>query len=346
MTILPQLEHDLGRAADERLRDTGTPVRQRVRSRVRVTAVRLPVALSVLVALGIAVIAISSLRHGHDAIPSARGGSGSSPRREHTYSPRAELVGTIAALRHPQSPADRSTELDQMALRTGPPAAYVRTHAQARERLAREGYPKPDQALFRTISVPSLHALVLIAPTTYQPSTTSPRRTEGINLLVASPGNDGAGTGPRPSTVRSFLAHGINIFFGMSARSNPGVMLVPDGVARVTLGPARPQRFQTPYHVSAKAVSRATATVDASAVVHDNIAAFDLEVPRIVSPKAYSFTPAIAATSPMTWYAADGRVIRRTTAQIYVLVDIVGGPSLAALRCRHLPHPRARICHG
>jgi hypothetical protein len=113
----------------------------------------------------------------------------------------------------------------------GPPAAYLRTHPQARKQLARQGYPEPDRTLLRAVTVPSLHAHVLIAPTTYRPVNGSRRRSEGINLLVVSPGNGGTGTGPRPATVASFLAQGLNVFFGMGAKTNPGVLLVPDDVA-------------------------------------------------------------------------------------------------------------------
>lgn len=218
MSILPQLERDLGRAADERLRANAAGSRPHSRSRVRVAAAALPVVVSVLVAVVIAVIAIGSFRHRHGSIQPA------GPKT----SPRAELIRAVAVLRAPQIPADRDSRLEQQLFQMGPPAAYLRTHPQARKRLAREGYPAPDRALLRVVTVPSLHAHVLIAPTIYQPSPASSRRTEGLNLLVQSPGNLGTGTGPRPITVGSFLAHGLNIFFGMGTKTNPGVLLVPD----------------------------------------------------------------------------------------------------------------------
>lgn len=335
MSILPQLERDLGRAADERLRANIAGSRPQFRSRVRVAVAGLPVVLSVLVAVVIAVIALGSFRHGHGSVQPA------GPKT----SPRAELIRAIAVLRQPQVPADRGTRLEQQLFELGPPAKFLQTHPQARKRLARAGYPAPERALFRVVPVPSLHAHVLIAPTTYKPSAASSQRTEGLNLLVQSPGNLGIGTGPRPATVGSFLAHGLNIFFGMGTKANPGVLLVPDGVARVTFGPARPLPFQTPYRVDPKAVAEATATVHATAIVHDNIAAFNLKVPTIASPHAYSFTPAINATTPTTWYAANGSVIRHTTTKIFVLVNVIGRPRGLPPICRHVPRLRnSSIC--
>jgi hypothetical protein len=333
MSILPELERDLGRAADQRLRAPAAGSRSRSRRRARVAASALPVVLGVLAAVVIAVIAIGAFRHGH--------GSAHPAGPKHAMSPRAELIHAIAALREPQISADQDPGLHRF-LQIGPPAAYVRTHPQARKELSHLGYPRPDRGLLRVVTVPSLQAHVLIDPTTYQPSPASPRRTEGINLVAQGPGSFGiTGTGPRPRTVGSFLMHGLSIFGGGS-KTNPGVLLVPDGVARVTLGPARPLPFQTPYRVKAKAIAKATATVYATTSVHDNIAAFDLKVPTIVSPAAFSGVPAIAATAATTWYAANGTVIRRTTSQIYVSVKIIGRPRPLPQICKRTP--RADIC--
>jgi hypothetical protein len=113
----------------------------------------------------------------------------------------------------------------------------------------------------------------------------------------------------------------------------------------VTFGPAKPLPFQTPYRVNPKAVAEATATVHATAIVHDNIAAFNLKVPTIVSPHAYSITPAINATTPTTWYAANGSVIRHTTTTIFVLVNVVGRPRPLPPICRRVPRLRnSSIC--
>jgi hypothetical protein len=211
----------------------------------------LPVALSAVVAVVIAVIAVSSLSHHHGAVRPA------SPT--HATSPRAELINALAIVREPQISADRDPRLErglgpEFLTPTLPPHP---TNVLA----ARFGYPRPDRPLLRVVTVPSLRAHVLIAPTRYRPFNGSRRRSEGINLLVVSPGNDETGTGPRPVTVRSFLAHGLSIFFGTGPETNPGALLVPDGVTRVTFGPARPLPFQTPYRVNPKAIAGATATV-------------------------------------------------------------------------------------
>jgi hypothetical protein len=334
MSVLPQLEKDLGNAADQRLRRHLPPARSTVRRRVRVGVARLSVALSALVAVVIAIIAVSSLSHHHGASQSA------GPTQ--ATSPRAQLLHAIAVLREPQVAAEQDPSLERGLLqefltpRLLPHAISILA--------ARSGYPAPDRALLRVVSVPSLRAHVLIAPTTYRPVKGSRRRSEGINLEVVSPGNEGTGTGPRPATVGSVLTHGLSVFFGTGAGSNPGVLLVPDGVARVTFGPARPLSFQTPYRVNPRAVAAATASVYATSAVHHNIAAFSLKIPTIASPKAYSNTPAIAATAPTTWYASDGRVIRRTTTQIDVIINVIGRPRPLPPICKHVPRPRGSIC--
>jgi hypothetical protein len=332
MSILPQLEQDLGHAADERFHADVAESRSTFRRGVRVGVAHLPVALSAVVAVVIAVIAVSSLSHHHGAVGPA------GPTQ--ATSPRAELIQALSILREPQIPANRDPRLErglepEFLTPTLPP--HAKTILEARS-----GYPQPERPLLRVVTVPSLRARVLIAPTTYRPVDGSRRRSEGINLVVVSPGNDG--TGPRPATVRSFLAHGLNIFFGTGSKTNPGVLLVPDGVTRVTFGPARPLPFQTPYRVNPRAIAGATASVYATSIVHDNIAAFSLKIPTIVSPQAYSNTPAIAATAPTTWYAANGSVVRRTTTQIYVIVNIIGRPRPLPPICKRVPRPPGNIC--
>jgi hypothetical protein len=195
MSILPQLEQDLGHAADERLRADVTESRSTFRRGVRVGVAHLWVALSAVVAVVIALIAVSSLSHNHAAVGPA------GPTR--ATSPRAELIRALAILRQPQIPADRDPGLERGL---GPEFLTPTLPPHAEKVLKpRAEYPDPDRPLLRVVTVPSLRAHVLIAPTTYRPVNGSRRRSEGINLVVVSPGNDGTGTGPKPATVRSFL---------------------------------------------------------------------------------------------------------------------------------------------
>jgi hypothetical protein len=138
--------------------------------------------------------------------------------------------------------------------------------------------------------------------------------------------------------VSSFLAHGPSVFFGAHDDGNPGVLLVPDGVARVTLGPAQPLPFETPHGVNPNELSNVIASVNATATVHDNIAAFDIRIPAISSPQASSGLYGISSTAPTTWYAAGGAIIRRTTTEVDLLVRIRGRANPVSARQIALAH--------
>jgi hypothetical protein len=341
MTILPQLERDLSRAADERLpvpvesegsvakHENGErrPLSSRARlgRAVRTTTSSLPAAVSTLLAIVIAVVAISALKAGHSTAPLTRPYAAASPR--------TELIRTLAVLRRPQTDPALVSQLEN---NSGPfrlshrPAA--RRNPQLLKALARWGNPQPDRRLLRVVTVPSLHAEVLIAPTTYQPSTASRRRSEGITIGVHSPGNIWTGTGPKPTAVSSLLAHGLSLVFGPYDGRDPGVVLVPDGVARIALGPAQPMRFQTPYRTTSKAIADATATLHGTAEVDDNIAAFNFAIPTIVSSQTFSGLYGLDATAPATWYSASGAIIRHTTTEVDLLVRIRGRASPVSAR--------------
>lgn len=336
-----------------RRRGRGAP--RWLRSGTRAAGAWLPVGVATLIAIAIAVVAVGTLRHsGHEhqtaaPRPAHRTGASSVARE------RTRLVSSLAVLRAPQDPAqvDRPLVREYLHSPMGgwiPPAArraVTRRTAGAPRILAFLGYPRPDIALLRTLSLPQIHAHVLLTPASYRPLRRSRTRAEGISLLLSipspgTPSNDGTSTSP--ISVSSFLAHGLMLFVGEPhGNSGPGALLVPDGVARVALGPARPKLSQTPDHVPpaalAAAIAGATATVP-TATVHDNLAAFTLPVITIHSPRSYSFEPAISVSAPITWYAADGSVIRHTTTTISVFVKIDGGRQLPKPPfCRHLPRP-------
>jgi hypothetical protein len=195
MTILPQLERDLFKAAAERLpapvdsaptlatRDDVRPAplarRSRLRRGVRAATTSLPIAISILVVIVIAAVAITAFKPVHGSAPSARPHGAASPR--------VELIRTIAVLGRPQTRADPNPQLEFPNPFLGIHGVSARQRAQRIKVLARWGNPQPDRKLFRVVTVPSLQAQVLIAPTTYQPSATSRQRSEGININVHSP---------------------------------------------------------------------------------------------------------------------------------------------------------------
>lgn len=330
MSILSQLERDLFRAADERLPAPADPggtltghggvPQSQFRRRARSAIAGLPVALAIFATVAVAVVALGAFKHGHGSVrPAGAGGA---------TSPRAELIQAIAVLRRPQVKADLDPQFQY------PYFFNARIYKSLpRTALAQWGYPKADRALLRVVTVPSLQAHVLLAPTTYQPSATARQRSEGIGIAVRSPGNYLTGSGPKPTSASSFLTHGLSVFFGAHSGSDAGVLLVPDGIASVTLGPFRPVPLSTPGGVDSSALKAATAAIQATASVHDNLAAFKLTTPLMSSKRSVSAHRGgrsgsallvLPTTAQATWFDANGHVIRRTTTEVHLLVSVRG----------------------
>lgn len=337
MTILPQLERDLFNAAEERLPPTATPSSGRTiplprssRTRFRRTAASLPVILSAAVTIAIAILALLVLSHGHRASPTT------SPNRPAAGSPRAALIRTFGILRRPQTKADLDRELLTLYLHdlhTGsvPPERYVPISGPPSQ-LKRSGYPALDRQLVRTVDVPAWTAKVLIAPTTFQPSPSSRKRSEGLDLALwigtasTIPPSSLIGTGPPPWRLGTLLAHGLAL-----ADAAPGkrvldaVYVVPDGVTSVQLGPFVSVPRETPPGVSTKALKAALGAIQASATVHDNIAAFQLAMPVVTSRAATGPGPAmdgIGTKAHAVWFNSHGQVIKRTTAEVDLIVRV------------------------
>lgn len=349
MTVLPQLKEHIRDAAAAHLPapDHGPPApvrRQHQRRRtLRAIGASVPIALSVGVAIVIAAVALIVIRHGNSSHPSASAGTVASSGQE--------LVQALGALRTPQTKSDLDPVFVQGFLRFT--SRYAQRHRRlptALERwLARMGYPKLDRSLARVVHLPAWHAKVGLEPATFQPSPSSPQRVEGLDLELwigsspTIPPSTDIGTGPRPTSVGTLLAHGLTLATGVRGTNMiDGVMVVPDGVARITLRPTRlvappvtldPSRFGT-----------------ASATVHDNIAAFQLPIPSGASRSMYSGEYGIPAVAQAVWYDATGNVVKRTTTNVDLLVNVrgrgprPGPPGPARLRrlrtqfCRQNPH--------
>jgi hypothetical protein len=336
MTILPRLERDLFNAAEDRLpapspdprRQTSETRRPALR-RLRASTAGLPVLLSVAVAIAIAVVALAAFKQGHRTANPRVPGSGIPAGT----SPRQELIRTIGALRMPQRKADLNCGLQIMYL---DPCGRHRLPAEVGppQILARWGYPTVDRSLLRVVAIPAWGGKVLIAPTTYRPSAASRRRTEGINLVIRLGGTVGmTGTGPRPTSVAAFLRHGLTVFAnGPNGETNRGAFLVPDGVTKITLGSFRLPPHSAPGGATQTALAAATSALQATATVTDNIAAVQLSIPAVTSPKAVSGLYGMAATAQATWLNSSGQTVRRTTTEVDLLVRIRGRPSPSRVR--------------
>ncbi len=336
MTILPQLERDLLRAAEQRLpaadaaeragedprRRGARPNRRRdgFGRRLASTARTLPVLLVIAVTVIVAALAVTRFHHGGAARPAAPAAG--------VHATRQQLIDMLGVLRSPQTRADRDSELDPgfLAIASLPEQAarrHRRPPAGLERRLAQLGSPRLDGALVRVVRIPAWQAKVGIEPATWQPAPSSHRRAEGVDLELwigskpTIPPSSDDGTGPRPTSVETIRAHGLALTDnGRGEDMLDGVILVPDGVARITL---RVRRLMgAPVRIDPSRFGAAAATV------HDNIAAFRLTIPTAVSRHAFSGLFGTGAVAQVTWFNAGGDVIKRTTTTFDVLIKVSG----------------------
>ena len=331
MTILPKLEDDLFRAAKERLpasdtRHTATTHRglasesigrsRRLRDRLAATATALPIALAIAITVIIAALALTLFHHRERTRPAAPPAS--------TRTARQELIQTLAVLRRPQTKADLDPKLAPgfvgleaipkrlVGHRKRPPADLERT-------LAKWGYPKLDRSLVRVVRIPAWPAKVGIEPSTLRVSPSSRPRSEGVDLSLwvgsgpTIPPSTEDGTGPLPTSIETLKAHGLALTAKAPGREHmDGVILVPDGVASITLHVLRVTK--APVRVPAGHFATVTGRV------HDNLAMFQLPIPTVFSRDGVSSMFGTAAIAQTTWFDASGKVIKHTTTTVNVLV--------------------------
>ena len=337
MTILPQLERDLFNAAEERLPSKAAPSPEQTtslppssRAWLGRTAASVPVILSVAVAIAIAIVAIAVVGHGHQANPTT------TPSRPASGSPRAGLIRTFGVLRRPQTNADLDRELLTLYLhdrQTGfiPPERYIPLSGPPSE-LKPSGYPALDRQLARTVDIPGWTAKVLIAPTTFQPSPSSPKRSEGLDLALwigsapTIPPSSLIGTGPPPTSLGTLLAHGLALAdVAPGKRALDAVYVVPDGVTSVKLGPFVIVPHQSPPGISTKALNAALGAIQASATVDENIGALRFPMPVVTSRAATGPGPAldgIGTKAQATWINSHGQVIKQTTTKVDLIIRV------------------------
>jgi hypothetical protein len=136
-----------------------------------------------------------------------------------------------------------------------------------------------------------------------------------------------------PTSLRALRAHGIAMLPGGNAPGarltgftvHPGAIIVPDGVAKVTVGTVIDGTLRVRENVTA--------------VVHDNVATVRLRTPTYIGglppsdpggvPKtlrSFGFDDG-STTLQMTWLDAHGKVIKHTTTT-NVTADGGQGPAL------------------
>jgi hypothetical protein len=276
----------------------------------------LPIVLAIAVTVIVAGVALTQLHGGRQSPPAASPTSGAGPRQQ--------LIDMLGILRRPQTKADLDSQLLPGVLQLSAIATQRHRHQPGglEHRLAQLGNLKLDRPLMRVVAIPAWHAKVGIEPETWQPSPTSRLRSEGVDLELwigsrpTIPPSSNSGTGPPPTSVEAFRTHGLALADKPNGHDRLyGAVLVPDGVARITLHPIRLNRV--PVNIDPRQFGTATATV------HDNIASFQLPIPTATSPRSLSGELATSAVAQATWLAANGTVIRRTTTELNVVIRIV-----------------------
>ena len=99
-------------------------------------------------------------------------------------------------------------------------------------------------------------------------------------------------------------------------RSVVGAVVVPDGVATVTLQPVR--LISPPAPVDPRRFGTSTTSV------HDNIAAYRFTVPYVHDPRQKSLVYAVTVVARATWRNQHGTVIAHTTTQLQLWLKVRG----------------------
>lgn len=275
-------------------------------------------AVSVLVAVVIAVVAVTTLRHRSQTQVTATPPVASS---------RDELVQTLGVLRRAQTRTDRA------AIRPGgdggelPGVFRVTALGAASRRLcADDSSALPctltlDTPLVRSVKIGDRYRAAIFPAKIKRPSPQA-QRGEGIVLALRGPGLYII-TSQTPTSVPALRRHGLLLSAYAASGIDRGAMLVPDGVAQVTLDHFR---LLAPHPAGLGQVPRTTSKVtenlallQITGLTEKNL---DLD-PRTLgryftqgSGHGCQITFAVyslPATAQMTWLGPGQSVIRRTT---------------------------------
>ena len=270
--------------------------------------------VAVLLALGVAVLAITALSHRH-----SRTGTEGSP----VSSSRQQLLQTLGVLRRPQ------TKTDLLATRSGgaggelPGFLRVASAGLCRERTS-SLLPctlRLDTPLVRAVKVGDGYRAAVF-PVQIARSTIQAQRGEGVVLALRGPGLYIITT-MTPSTVQELDDHGLLLSDYVASGVDRGVMLVPDDVAQITLDHFR---LLAPRQASLDQVPPTTSAVT------DNMAL--LQITGLTEHNLHLNPPALGpyfhqgsgrgcritfavyalpATAEMTWLTSSHTPVRRTT---------------------------------
>lgn len=319
---LDRLDQRVARAFSE----TPLPGRGRPHAR-RVSG--LIVAVGVLVPVLVVVATVALLRGSNRPAAPQTASAGANA----STGTRQLLLRTLGVLRRPPDAASRRA----ISCIKSPPkpgsAAFRACRTSAISLAVLPGGPgfgassgvRLDTSLIRVVPVPGSGDSVALVPATAPASPGSPRRGEGLDIFIAF--HDGAASpGPTPTSVTEVRNHGLAVS-GTNAtpkmRSVVGAVVVPDGVAMVTLQPVR--LISPPAPVDPRRFGTSTTSV------HDNIAAYRFTVPYVHDPHQKSLVYAVTVVARATWRDRHGTVIAHTTTRLQLWLKVRGnnGPITA-----------------
>lgn len=256
-----------------------------------------------------------------------------SPGANASTGTRQRLLRTLGVLRRPPDAASRRAI---SCIKSSPKPGSAAFHACRTSAISLALLPggpgfgasagvRLDASLIRVVPLARSGDSVALVPATAPTSPGSPRRAEGLDIIIASQ-NGAASPGPTPTSVTELRTHGLAVS-GTNAtptmRSVAGALVVPDGVATVTLQPVR--LISPPAPVSPRRFGTSTTAV------HDNIAAYRFTVPYVHDPRQKSLVYAVNVVARATWRDRHGTVIAHTNTQLQLWLKVRGnnGPITA-----------------
>lgn len=301
---------------------------------------RLIVAVGVLVPVLIVAAVVGLLSGSNRSVAPPMSSSGVAPPTSSSGAnasagTRQQLLRTLGVLRRPPDAASR---LAISCVKSSPKPGSAAFRACRTSAISLAFVPVPgaprfgassgvrlDTSLIRVVPVPRSGDTVALVPATAPASPRSLRRAEGLDIFIAF--HDGAASpGPAPTSVTELRTHGLAVS-GSNAtptmRSVFGAIVVPDGVARVTLQPIR--LISPPAPVDPRRFATSTT------LVHNNIAAYRFTVPHVHDPRQKSLVYAVTVVARETWSDRHGTVIAQTTTQLQLWLKVRGnnGPITA-----------------
>jgi hypothetical protein len=327
MTVLRQLKHDL---LDAYPRVMPAPVEDPPSSRSRtplgLIGRGLPMAAAVAVAVVVAAaILVLGVHRGGASRPESP--VAAPPGRESTS--RQALIASLGVLREPQTTQDRAARFEIPGERSKSSAV--------RNAVGRPlGFPEADRSLSRVLALPALQGRFEFLPVTFRPGASS-QRVEGLAATLRLPNLASTGLA-RPITVGGFRARGLLLSTVLDGKS-VNALALPDGVARVKLGPIS-QDHPTP--VNSGAIPAQTLTV------RDNLVVLTFTPSEATSRRFRTSIYFVSAHVETIWFAADGHVIKHVRLPFQLPVQVrhaghgtgcIAGPFLNYDGCDGPPKP-------